>query len=45
MRVVEANEKRGSAYVRNAGVTKAKGDVIAFCDADDQVGVGWLQAA
>lgn len=44
LRIVRADERRGKSYARNAGVTAAKGESIAFCDADDAVGVGWLQA-
>jgi len=42
--IVEAAERRGAAYARNAGARAASGLNIAFCDADDEVADGWLQA-
>ena len=42
--VVSALEKSGAAYARNAGARLACGENIAFCDADDEVGDGWLGA-
>jgi len=44
LRVVDASDRRGPAHARNVGVQAAKGGVIAFCDADDEVGAGWLAA-
>lgn len=43
--VVDARAKTGAAYARNAGVFAASGTNVAFCDADDEVGEGWLAAA
>ena len=42
--VADASDRRGRAHARNVGVEAAKHDAIAFCDADDEVGEGWLIA-
>jgi GT2 family glycosyltransferase len=44
LRVVDAAGKRGAAHARNVGASAARGKALAFCDADDQVGKGWLAA-
>lgn len=44
LRVVDASSRRGPAAARNIGVEAAAGDVLAFCDADDIVAPGWLEA-
>ena len=44
LRVVDASDRRGSAHARNVGARAAQGDAIVFCDADDEVGNGWLAA-
>ncbi len=44
LRFVDASDRRGQAYARNVGGQVAKGELLAFCDADDEVGPGWLAA-
>lgn len=41
---VDASQRRGSAAARNIGARHANGAWLLFCDADDVVGEGWLQA-
>jgi glycosyltransferase involved in cell wall biosynthesis len=42
--VVDAAGRRGLNYARNRGASAAHGDLLAFCDADDVVSPGWLEA-
>lgn len=42
LRVVDAGDRRGAAHARNVALQAARGDRFAFCDADDQVGDGWV---
>jgi glycosyltransferase involved in cell wall biosynthesis len=44
VRLVDASKVRGSSYARNEGVKAALGRVVAFCDADDIVEDGWIEA-
>jgi glycosyltransferase involved in cell wall biosynthesis len=44
LRVVDARGQRGLNYARNAGSRAARGDFLAFCDADDVATPGWLEA-
>ena len=44
LRVVDASGTAGAGPARNAGVARARGEWIGFCDADDEVGEGWLEA-
>jgi glycosyltransferase involved in cell wall biosynthesis len=46
--LIDASRRQGASHARNAGACVAIGDVLAFCDADDEVAPGWiagLQAA
>lgn len=42
LRAIEASEKQGAAYAMNVGVRATRGAWLAFCDADDVVGAGWV---
>ncbi len=44
IRLVAAHERAGQSYGRNVGARAAKGESLAFCDADDVVAQGWLAA-
>jgi len=44
MRIIDASAKRGQPYALNVGAQAARGEALAFCDADDEIGVGWLAA-
>lgn len=45
LRVVPADRAQGVSHARNAGALASRGEVIAFCDTDDRVAGGWVQAA
>ena len=44
VRLVDASSVAGPAATRNLGVRYARGDIFAFCDADDVVHPGWLNS-
>jgi glycosyltransferase involved in cell wall biosynthesis len=44
LRVVDASQRRGVAFARNRGAEAAKGQYLAFCDADDVVSPWWLRS-
>lgn len=44
LRIVDASAQRGPAHARNIGVRAATGEAVVFCDADDEVAPGWLEA-
>lgn len=43
-RLVDASTRPGAGAARNIGVRSARGQTLAFCDADDMVRPGWLAA-
>ena len=43
LRVVDAS-RPGPSAARNVGAATARGDALAFCDADDVVGPRWLES-
>jgi GT2 family glycosyltransferase len=44
LRIVDASARKGAAHARNVGAAAACGDALLFCDADDEVAPGWLEA-
>jgi glycosyltransferase involved in cell wall biosynthesis len=44
LRIVDASDRRGRGYARNIAAKVARGESLAFCDADDEVAPGWLAA-
>jgi GT2 family glycosyltransferase len=44
MRIINATDRKGAAHARNVGARAAEGEALVFCDADDVVAPGWLEA-
>ncbi len=44
LRVVDSSGRKAAAHARNVGARFATGDALVFCDSDDIVGDGWLDA-
>lgn len=44
LRIVDSSDCQGAAHARNVGAAVARGDALAFCDADDEVAPGWMRA-
>jgi GT2 family glycosyltransferase len=44
IRLIDASQATGPGATRNVGVKAARGELLAFCDADDVVQPGWLTA-
>jgi GT2 family glycosyltransferase len=44
LKIVKATARQGGAHAINAGAEAAKGESLAFCDADDEIAAGWLPA-
>lgn len=43
LRRVDASHKAGASYARNIGAEAARGEFLAFCDADDVVHPDWIK--
>ncbi len=44
LRIVDAFDRQGQPHALNIGVQAARGDMLVFCDADDEIGPGWVEA-
>ncbi len=42
--IVDASDQPGKAHACNVAMLAATGEAFAFCDADDEVGPGWVAA-
>jgi glycosyltransferase involved in cell wall biosynthesis len=44
LRIVDSSSQKGRSYALNMGAIAAKGEFLAFCDADDELAAGWVAA-
>ena len=44
LRIVDSSDRRGAAHARNVGIRASGAEIVACCDADDEVHPGWLAA-
>ena len=44
LRLVDSSDRKGAAHARNIGALAANSEALAFCDADDVVGLNWVSA-
>ena len=44
LRLVDASARQGQPYALNTGAEQARGESLAFCDADDEIAPGWVAA-
>ena len=44
LQLIDASDRQGAGHARNMGASVATGEFLLFCDADDEVAPGWLQA-
>lgn len=44
VRLIDASARASIPHARNCGLRASRGDLIAFCDADDEVDPTWLRA-
>jgi glycosyltransferase involved in cell wall biosynthesis len=44
LEIIDASARRGAAYARNTGATAAAGESLLFCDADDVMHEGYVEA-
>lgn len=44
LRLVDSSDRRGASHARNVGARATTAPLLVFCDADDEVGPGWVAA-